>query len=513
MINLDGVYVSLRPEDLNRQIVCTYRRFKGSSAKIQAYLMDYYGWSHQQAPSTRYIENVISKAEKNPLVKEILYEMDAAVAPSISAMAGDELCSPSPYIFYLSTVPHSGYCTSLNIYSDHSRGKKEKWIESYGPLIEHGLNPITVTSDQSLGTMSGQIQSFKGAYFIADFFHLYNSFKEAKEQAQRECEKLQKEWEKIYHARIGDKPIASCAKNYDGLGEYYLDDEGPCNAALETDYACLALAPDLIRHQLEIEEDLKTMQDIAENIKTLLSWMAGYILTLAGDNIKDRVEIYDMIVEGMEDCAKLTMTKKCSDIAGSMRRQIEKLLNFLPFLDDQFHRMVNDHHNKIDAGQSNLTKEIMWRINKYLHYAQDNQKGIDLGNKIKQIIGDDLFSEMVEKIRHLHETTVTCSSYAENHISRLKPYIVNGDKKSTSEKLTQKKMDFLRLFLNTSNLHSSRDYNKRSKTPLQIMLGDQHDMRWIDYFFDKPIIKQRGFIHPEMLQQPINNEPAYIKAA
>jgi len=88
--------------------------------------MDYYGWSYKQAPSTRYIENVISKAETNPLVKENLRKMDAAVAPLIQAMAGDELCSPSPFIFYLAAVPHSGYCPLLNVYNDHSRGKKER---------------------------------------------------------------------------------------------------------------------------------------------------------------------------------------------------------------------------------------------------------------------------------------------------------------------------------------------------------------------------------------------------
>ena len=189
------------------------------------------------------------------------------------------------------------------------------------------------------------------------------------------------------------------------------------------------------------------MNDITENIKTLLSWFTGYILTLSGDNIKDRVAIYDMIVEGLEDCANLSITKNCNDIAGSMRWQIEKLLNFLPFLDEQFEQMLNEYHQKNSATQSNLTKEILWRINKYLHYAQYNQKGIDLAKALKSIIGADLFETMVNKIRHLHNTTITCSSYAENHISRLKPFVLNCTKT-----LNQEKMDLLRLFLNTTNL-------------------------------------------------------------
>lgn len=74
-------------------------------------------------------------------------------------------------------------------------------------------------------------------------------------------------------------------------------------------------------------------------------------------------------------------------------------------------------------------------------------------------------------------------------------------------------MEFLRLFLNTTNLHSSRDYNKRSKTPLQIMLGDQYDFRWIDLFYERPTLRQRGLIHPQMMPKAQDNAIAYIKAA
>lgn len=507
MIDLDNTYVSLNQQDLNRQILCLHV-YLHSAGKIQSFLIDYYGLSFKQAPSTRYIENIIQNAQSSSKVKEKLQEIDALVAPKASALIADELCSPSPYIFYTSTLAYSGYCLNLDIFSDHSRAKKAQWLQCYEALIKNGLNPITTTSDQGMGTMTGQIAAFKNAYFIADFFHLYNNFKTLKEQAQKESDRLQKEWDSIYHVRVADKPIASQAKTYDGLDDYYLDDEGTSFNYLENDYACLALAPDLLRHQLEIEQDLKIMNDITENIKTLLSWFTGYILTLSGDNIKDRVAIYDMIVEGLEDCAKLSMTKKCNDIAGSMRRQIEKLLNFLPFLDDQFEQMLNEYHQKNSDTQSNLTKEILWRINKYLHYAQDNQKGIDLAKSLKSIIGDDLFETMVNKIRHLHDTTITCSSYAENHISRLKPFVLN-----CAKALNQEKMDFLRLFLNTTNLHSSRDYNKSSRTPLQIMLGDQYDFRWIDLFYERPTLRQRGLIHPQMMPKAQDNAIAYIKAA
>jgi hypothetical protein len=53
-------------------------------------------------------------------------------------------------------------------------------------------------------------------------------------------------------------------------------------------------------------------------------------------------------------------------------------------------------------------------------------------------------------------------------------------------------MERVKLFISCANLHSSRDYNKRSQTPLQLTLGAEHDKHWIDYFYDKPVIKQRG---------------------
>ena len=65
-------------------------------------------------------------------------------------------------------------------------------------------------------------------------------------------------------------------------------------------------------------------------------------------------------------------------------------------------------------------------------------------------------------------------------------------------KITQEKLDMIRLYINTSPIHSSRDYKKRSKTPLQLIMGDEHNVQWLDLLFDKPVIRQRGLKHPQI---------------
>ena len=510
MINLNKTHISFNQNDLDRLIFALHMIGNMSAANIQCLIAQYYGFSFEQAPSTRYIEKVINNPITLQKGQKALENLDQLVAPNVKHVAGDELCSHPKYLIYSSCVPYAGYNLNLNAFDDHTRGKKDVWGLCYGPLKDMGLNPLTTTSDQAAGTMAGHKASFKDATHIADFFHLYQNFNDLLKKAQSEEAKLYKAWEELYNnitaKHTQTKSTTQPCPEY--LSHLYTNESVSGDLALHIDYNLMSMVQDLYKKYLQADQDLKDMGQITENIQTLLSWFTGYILTLAGDNIKDRIDIYDFICDSLKNCAKLGITDKCLEIANSMERQIEKLLNFLPHLNQLFEEIVELHNqNKQENNMLTLTTEHLWKINKFLHYqpkdtnkhnlvdktCNSNLRAADLKNEIVRDIGEPLFRKLVKQIHTIHQNTVTCSSFIENNIGRIKPFFMKGNMK-----ITQEKLDMIRLLINTSPIHSSRDYSKRAKTPLQLMLGDEHNIQWLDLLFDKPVIRQRGLKHPQI---------------
>jgi hypothetical protein len=452
---------------LHRLIETTYFYTATSAAKIQNIIIDTFGITFEQAPSTRYIEKVIHDKKKENIAEEILEKIDTLAAPKINTLCGDELCSPA--IIYTSVEPNSGYAINLDVFHDHSRGKADVWQQCFAKPKKLGLSVHIALCDQAAGTLKGHKDAFKDAYVFADFFHIYYNFREATYKAQRDLNNLTKENDKIQKIRVKRK--------------------------LEDDHACLQLATDYIIRQAKIKEEIVIMTEVSENLKIMLSWLFGYILTLAGDNIDDRSELYDFIVDGVQSCALLTMKTTLDKIAQGMRSQKAKLLYFLKYLDDQFNIIVEENKDT----ETPITNEQVWLINKYLQYSENNPHAAELALSIIKQIGLDKFDEVKSKLAKLHANTCTYSSYAENFIGRIKPFM------SKHKKLYQGLMNRFRLFINCSHIHSSRTYEKRSQTPTEILLGKEFDKHWIDYFYPKPVLKHKGI--------PINQDNVVLLQA
>ena len=90
--------VSLNKNDLDRLIMCLsmYLEDNCSAAKIQSFIIDYFGLSFDDAPSTAYIDEVINDDKHDEVIKNTLDELDKKVCPTVTTVCGDELCSPTP---------------------------------------------------------------------------------------------------------------------------------------------------------------------------------------------------------------------------------------------------------------------------------------------------------------------------------------------------------------------------------------------------------------------------------
>lgn len=460
-------YLRIDHNQLKRTIDAIHHHTNASAATIQVTLIDMLDLTFYEAPSTSYIENVINNSEKVTIAQNILKQQDKLCAPKVNAICGDELCAPN--ITYLTCEPHSGYALSLDHFDDHQRGQKKVWTDIYHTLKDQGLNPTFALCDQAAGTLAGHKNALPHSYVFADHFHLYKNLSDAKDKASRDLEKLHREYDKATQLRE--------------------------KHTLTNDQLCLQYSPELLREQLQIQQEIQSMTIITQNLKTLTSWFFAYILSPAGYNIPIRSELYDFIVDELEKCALLTLKSTLSATVKSMKSQKDKLLFFLKYLDDQFHDITARQPKHID-------KSLLWNINKYLQYSPNNPNAISLKAHILSMINDKQFQNIISEIKNIHQNMITSSSYAENYISRVKPSITR------LKKPTQDKMDLIRFIVNNTNVHSSRDYQKRARTPAQLLLQDDQMTTWINYLHPKPHIRING-----IEQHIYHKQQQYLKTA
>jgi len=451
MFFTNNKYLRIDRQQLHRMIDAIHHHNNASAAIVQATLIDMLDLSFHQAPSTTYIENVINNSEKIAIAKNVLSQQDKICAPRIDAICGDELYASN--ITYATCEPHSGYAPSLDHFDDHQRGQKKVWVSIYHTLKQQGLKPTFALCDQAAGTLAGHKEAFSDEYVFADHFHLYKNLNDAKDKAIRDLEQLHRDYDKTTQLRQKHN--------------------------LTDNQVCLQLAPELLREQLQIQEEIKIMSNAAQNLKTLTSWFFAYILSPAGYNIPIRCELYNFIVDELEKCALLTIQHTLTSTVKSMRGQKDKLLFFLKYLDDQFEDIASQQPDHID-------KPLIWDINKYLQYSPNNPNAIKLKAQILTSITGKAFLNIISEIKNIHQNMITSSSYAENYISRVKPHITR------LKKPTQDKMDLIRFIVNNSNVHSSRDYQKRARTPVQLLLQDDTVPTWINYLHPKPHIRING---------------------
>ena len=82
MINLNKTYTSFNQNDLDRLIFALHMIGNMSAANIQCLIAQYYGFSFEQAPSTRYIEKVINNPITLQKGQKALENLDQLVSPN-----------------------------------------------------------------------------------------------------------------------------------------------------------------------------------------------------------------------------------------------------------------------------------------------------------------------------------------------------------------------------------------------------------------------------------------------
>ena len=198
------------------------------------------------------------------------------------------------------------------------------------------------------------------------------------------------------------------------------------------------------------------------DIKILLYWLRIDILSLAGPDWSERMELMNFIIEELERRESKTH-KGIKALRVALSNQKGDLLAFAEVIDHK----LGDIAQKFNISLSQV-REICFLLKKSLSTNVYWQKW----NQLYQQLSDK-FLPVKEAVESAMKSTPRASSLVENLNSRLRNYFF------LRKHLNSDYLDLLRFFLNHRTFQESRVPERVGKSPTELMTGKKHP-HWLE---------------------------------
>ena len=211
-------------------------------------------------------------------------------------------------------------------------------------------------------------------------------------------------------------------------------------------------------------KDEQKLRKTANDIKILLYWLRTDILSLAGPEWGERLELMDFIIEEL----KIRETKESKGIKSlriALYHQKEDLLAFAKVLDEKLTNIAQKFKIPLSWVRevSLLSKKPMTTN---LYWQKWNQLYKQLSDK---------FLTVKQAVEEAMKSTPRASSLVENLNSRLRNYFF------LRKHLSSNYLELLRFFLNHRTFMASRKPERKGKSPKELMTGEKHP-HWLEMF-------------------------------
>nr|WP_263858284.1 hypothetical protein [Waterburya agarophytonicola] len=204
------------------------------------------------------------------------------------------------------------------------------------------------------------------------------------------------------------------------------------------------------------------LQKLASDIQILLYWLRIDILSLAGPEWSERLELMNFIIEELqfrEDQAH----KGIKALRTALSNQKSDLLAFAEVLDHK----LRDIAQKFQISRSQVRK-VCLLMKKSLSTNVYWQKWNHLYQQLSE-----KFLPVKEAVSEAMKSTPRASSLVENLNSRLRNYFF------LRKHLNSDYLDLLRFFLNHRTFMASRKPERVGKSPTELMTGQKHP-HWLE---------------------------------
>ena len=322
---------------------------------------------------------------------------------------------------------HSTYCFLLE---DVEHRDEDTWGYYLLEAEEQGLLPDYTIADAGKGIRAGQKAAWENIPCHGDVWHIFD-------QCQTLCRSLSKKAEGAANQRkkLQDKMKLAKLK---GKGN--------------------KISAKLTR---AIKQEQNLLQ-LADEIKILLYWLRTDILSLAGPEWSERLELMDFIIEEL----KIRETKEIKGIKSlrvALSNQKEDLLAFATILDEKLSKIAQRF--KIPQYWVRQVCLLMKKpMTTNIYWQKWNQLYNQLSHKFLRV------KEAVEKAM---KSTPRASSLVENLNSRLRNYFF------LRKHLSSDYLELLRFFLNHRTFMASRKTERKGKSPQELMTGEKHP-HWLE---------------------------------
>ena len=210
---------------------------------------------------------------------------------------------------------------------------------------------------------------------------------------------------------------------------------------------------------LEKEEVALQLHD---DLEILIDWLSNDVFSLAGADYKERIELFDFILEELKLREELCR-HRIRPVRTALENQREDLLAFAKILDNKLSEIARNFEVTLDVVREilSLKKLSQGSLSYWENYNQFYQK---LGDK---------FYFLLEAISQAMKETPRASSMVENLNSRLRNYFF------LRKGVNQQYLDLLRFFLNHRTFMRSECSDRVGKSPAELLTGEKQP-HWLE---------------------------------
>ena len=193
-----------------------------------------------------------------------------------------------------------------------------------------------------------------------------------------------------------------------------------------------------------------------DDLKILMDWLSNDVLTLAGADYQERLELYDFILEELKAREELC-AHRIRPVRIALENQRKDLLAFAQILDLKLAEIAHKFEVSLD-----IIREILY----LKKLSQSSLSYWETYNQFYQQLGD-LFYFIFEAVTQAMKETPRASSMVENLNSRLRNYFF------LRKQLGDEYLDLLRFFLNHRTFMRSEHPERVGKSPTELLTGEK----------------------------------------
>ena len=322
---------------------------------------------------------------------------------------------------------NSTYCFLLEAVSHRD---EDTWGYYLLEASAQGLNPDYTIADAGKGIRAGQKAAWENIPCHGDVWHIFD-------QGATLCRNLAKKAQGATTQREKLEQKMEAAK---------LKGQGNKLSAKLT----------------QARKNEENLQKLAEEIKILLYWLRIDILSLAGAEWSERMELMNFIIEELQLRESKTH-KGIKTLRVALSNQKGDLLAFAQILDQKLAEIAQNF--KISLEQ---VRQVCLLMEKSLSTNAYWQKWNRLYKQLSE-----KFLPVKEAVESAMKSIPRASSLVENFNSRLRNYFF------LRKQLGSGYLDLLRFFLNHRTFGESRIPERVGKSPTELMTGETHP-HWLE---------------------------------